>query len=302
MNDKTSLRYLFRSLLFVPGHNEKLIKKAITTDADVLILDLEDSVQPSDLKQNARDLILNMFNDNLFKGKIVFIRVNDRESGHLLKDIHQLSVAGVRGFMYPKAKCSQDIYFIDKLLETIEHEKGIRVGTFKLIPLIETTSSVLQSDSICKASDRIEAIAFGSEDFITDLQSSIDTDLTNLQVPRAIISMAARANNIIPIDTVHIDVHNLEDLEIQINISKKYGFDGMLVLHPKEIPFVHKHYTPSEEEYLNAKELLKMNEQAKKEGRGVAVINGKFIGPPFVLKSKKIIEKYEFLISKGKIL
>jgi len=162
-------KYLLRSLMFVPSHNEKLMTSASKSQADVLLLDIEDSVQPIANKQVARDLVKKFINNGLFKDKIIFPRVNDRESGELLKDIIQLSIEGVHGFMYPKAQLGEDIYFFDKLLETIEYEKGIKIGTFKIIPLIETASAVLNVQDICKASKRVIAIAYGSEDFITDL-------------------------------------------------------------------------------------------------------------------------------------
>ena len=116
---KTNL--LFRSLMFVPGHNIKLLEKSSTSDADVLLLDIEDSVQPKSNKQIARNLILDKIKSGAYNKFHVFPRINDRESGELLKDLTQLTVEGVDGFMYPKSKKREDIYFIDKLLETIEY-------------------------------------------------------------------------------------------------------------------------------------------------------------------------------------
>ncbi len=96
--------YLLRSLLFVPGHNEKLMNSATKSDADVLLLDLEDSVQPKTNKQSARDTIISFVNEKKFSNHYIFPRINDRESGELLKDVDQLTIDGVHGFMYPKSK------------------------------------------------------------------------------------------------------------------------------------------------------------------------------------------------------
>src|SRR5690554_1514449 len=144
--------YLMRSLMFVPAHNEKLMNSAVNINADVLLLDIEDSVQPIENKQKARDTVVQFVKEGKFKGKTLFPRINDRESGQLLKDVTQLMIAGIEGFMYPKAKRGEDIYFFDKLLETLEYEKGITPGTYKIIPLIETASAVLNAEEICKAS------------------------------------------------------------------------------------------------------------------------------------------------------
>lgn len=291
--------YLLRSLMFVPAHNDRLMNSAAKSEADVLLLDIEDSVQPVSNKQSARDNVIKYINEGKFKKHLVFPRINDRESGQLLKDLTQLTIDGVTGFMYPKSYTGQDVYFIDKLLDTIEYEKGIPQGTFKLIPLIETAAAVLNAQDICKASKRVISIAFGCEDFVTDLQGIHDSEGHSINTPRAIIAMAARANNVIPIDTVHIKVHDLVDLERNLIIAKNLGFEGMLALNPKELPLIHKYFSPTDKEVDDAKEMLILAEDAQKRGQGVAVMNGKFIGPPMVIAAKKTLYKKQLIDSKS---
>jgi len=286
--------------MFVPGHNERLLKSAAKSNADVLLLDLEDSVQSAENKQLARELIINFVREQVPKRHLIFPRINDRESGHLLKDVLHLTIEGIDGFMYPKAKRGEDIYFFDKLLETIEYEKDIPLGTFKIIPLIETTGAVLNAQEICQSSKRVIAIAYGCEDFISDLGGIHDPEGQTLFVPRALIAMSARANGIIPIDTVHIKVHDLEDLEKNLVVAKKLGFEGMLVLNPKEIPLVHKYFSPTEDEIREAKEMLYLFENAKRENKGVKVTGGKFIGPPLVAAAKKVLQRQEKIEKWGK--
>jgi citrate lyase subunit beta/citryl-CoA lyase len=283
------MEYLMRSLMFVPGHNERLLASAARSNADVLLLDIEDSVQPNENKQIARDKIKKWVSEGQFKNHKVFPRVNDRESGELLRDVHKLTIEGVDGFMYPKSKTGEDVYFFSKLLETIEYEKGIPVGTFKIIPLIETAAAVLNAQDICKASTRVVAIAYGCEDFITDLGGIHDKEGRSIFTPRALVAMSAKANNVVPIDTVHIKVHDLVDLERNLIVAKELGFEGMLILNPKELPLAHQYFSPSEREVEDAKEMLRMAEEAKMHGQGVAVKNGKFIGPPMVLSAKKML-------------
>lgn len=286
--------YLMRSLMFVPAHNEKLMDSALRRDADVLLLDIEDSVQPVENKQIARDNIEKYVKEGKFKNKIVFPRVNDRESGHLLKDVYQLTLDGIEGFMYPKSKKGEDIYFFGKLLETIEYEKKIPRHTFKIIALIETPGAVLNIQEICTACpERLVAVAFGCEDYITELGGKHDLESQSIFSARSIIAMGAKANNVIPIDTVHIRVHDLEDLERNLIIGRNLGFEGMLVLNPKEIPLVHQYYSPSEEEVAWAAEMLQLSEEAVLQGKGVAVKDGKFIGPPMVKMAKNILKKHQ---------
>ena len=110
--------------------------------------------------------------------------------------------------------------------------------------------------------------------------------------------MAARANNVAPIDTVHIHVHDLEDLEENLRLSKKLGFEGMLVLNPKELPLVHQYFSPSTTEVSEAQEMLELFADAQKNGQGVVIKNGKFIGPPMVIAAKKILHKNNLIQQK----
>lgn len=286
--------YLMRSLMFVPAHNERLMNSATKCGADVLLLDIEDSVQPRENKQLARDKIKAYVSQGRFANSRVFPRVNDRESGELLQDVYQLTIPGVEGFMYPKSQKGEDVYFFGKLLETIEYEKKIPVGTFKIIPLIEMTGAVMNIQEICTACpNRVVAVAFGCEDFVTDLGGEHDLEGTSIFTARAMIAMSAKANGIVPIDTVHIKVHDLEDLEKNLVLSKKLGFEGMLILNPKELPLCHKYYSPSPEEVWWAEEMLRLSEEAVAQGKGVAVKDNKFIGPPMVKMARNILRKSE---------
>ena len=280
--------------MFVPAHNQKLLDSSIKRDADVLLLDIEDSV-PMPEKQQARENIKEFVKRKDLQGKLIFPRVNDRESGELLKDAHQLTIEGVHGFMYPKATKGEDIYFFGKLLETIEYEKGLPIGTFKIIPLIETTGAVMNIQDICTACSRVIAVAFGCEDYVTDLKGKHDAAGQSIFYARNAISNGARACGVIPIDTVHIKVHDLEDLEKNIILAKQLGFEGMLVLNPKELPLVHKYFSPTEEEVAWATEMVMLAEEAVKEGKGVAVKDNKFIGPPMVKMARNILRKCELI-------
>lgn len=290
---------LMRSLMFVPANNTKLLESALRRDADVLLLDIEDSVPPHD-KQLARDNIKEFVTANKDRQLQIFPRVNDRESGELLKDIYQLTIDGVTGFMYPKAKKGEDIYFFGKLLETIEYEKGLPIGSFKIIPLIETSAAVMNIQDICNSCTRVVAVAFGCEDFITDLQGKHDVQGSSIYTARSIIAMGARACGVIPIDTVHIRVHDLEDLERNIILARNLGFEGMLILNPIEIELAHKYFSPSLEEVSWAEDMLKLSKAAVSEGKGVAVKDGKFIGPPMVKMAEGILEKSRLSNNKTK--
>ena len=286
--------YLMRSLMFVPAHNQKLLDSALRRDADALLLDVEDSVPVFD-KQLARDNIKAFVQREDLNGKLIFPRINDRESGELLKDLTQLTIEGVTGFMYPKSTKGEDIYFIGKLLETIEYEKHIPIGTFKIIPLIETAGAIVNIKDICTANERVVAVAFGCEDYVSDIHGRHDEDGNSIFFARNMIVNAARFAGILPIDTVHIKVHDLEDLEKEVKLAKDLGFEGMLVLTPKELPIVHRYFSPSDDEVAWATEMVELAEEAIREGNGVAVKDNKFIGPPMVKMARNILAKHDLI-------
>lgn len=292
-----NFNYLMRSLMFVPAHNQRLLDSAVRRDADVLLLDIEDSVPPCD-KQIARDNIKEFVKRKDVRGRLIFPRINDRESGELLQDLYQLTIDGVTGFMYPKATNGEDIYFVGKLLETIEYEKKFPIGTFKLIPLIETAGAIMHIHEICTACSRVCAVSFGCEDYVTDLKGKHDVEGSSIFFARNMIVNAARATGVIPIDTVHIRVHDLDDLERNLIIAKNLGFEGMLILNPKELPLCHKYFSPSEEEIAWAKEMVSLAAQAQAEGAGVAVKDNKFIGPPMLKMANQILDTHRAIESR----
>ncbi len=285
--------YILRSMLFVPGHNERLLRKAAATNADAVILDMEDSVTPDANKIKARILCSEMIREGIYANKKVFIRLNDVDSEFLADEVKNFAPLDIDGFVFPKTYTAKDIFFIDHLIHIAETEGRLESDRIKLIPIIETCGAVVNLDSICRASERIIAVAFGCEDFITDLRGIHDPDAQSLLYPRAQIAITARSHGIIPIDTVHVDVHNMENLEYNLDIVRKLGFEGMLLLHPKEIEPAHRAFTPSDEDYERAREIVRLTKQAKSQEKGVAVIDGHFIGPPMLKMAMNTIERYE---------
>lgn len=282
--------------MFVPGHNEKLIQSASNSDADVILLDVEDSVLPLENKQIARDVIIKTIEKGTLSKFDVFVRVNEIESGYILKDILQLTVEGIEGFLLSKTNTQNDIIFLDKLLETIELEKGFPIGKFKIIPILETAASIINANEIAKASKRIISMGFGSEDFVSDIEGIRDFD-TNVSInsPRTWVAMIARTHKLIPIDAAYIKVHDLIGLEEHLKIGRTLGYAGMWVLHPKQNELVNKYYSPTNEEIEEANEIMELAAEANKQNKGVAIINGKFIGPPLVVKAKNIIKKKKLI-------
>ncbi len=156
--------------------------------------------------------------------------------------------------------------------------------------MIETGGGILNAREICSGSERVVALGYGSEDFKTDMYIKPDEAGMCMFSPRAMIAFAARSQGVVPIDTPHIDVHDIDGLKKHCADARTLGFGGMQILHPKEIEYVHEFYTPTKEETEYAKEIIRLYEEAELKGVGVAIMNGKFISPPTVKRAYKIIE------------
>lgn len=290
------IKYNFKSLLFVPGHNKDFHIKSSKSNADCILLDLEDSVYPENNKLLARKIILESLNENLFKNHKVFIRINDQTSDYFFQDVSQLSSDMIDGFLLPKTQTAGDVIFFDKLLSIIERDKNLEIGKLKIIPILETAQSIVNADEIAKSSTRIIALGFGSEDFVSDISGIRDFGEDNsIFYPRAKVAIVARANDLIPIDAAYINVHDNLGIEKHLTKGKTLGYEAMWVLNPKQVDIVNRFYSPADEEIANAKKILNLYEQAGANNQGVAIIDGVFIGPPLVIKAKKILERAKLL-------
>lgn len=294
---------LLRSMMFVPGHNEKLIESASKSTADVLIFDLEDSVQPETNKIIARQVIVKNSKLEKFNHFQKFVRLNEIESNFFLQDVLQVTEGNISGFLLSKTNSKEDILYLDNLLTSIERDRGLVNGTFSIIPILESAKSIVNINEIALSSKRIIALGFGSEDYVSDIQGVRDFE-TNVSIhfPRSLVPIVARANGLEAIDAAYIKVHDLEGLEKHLNTGKILGYGGMWILHPKQNDLANKYFAPTAQEYEDAVEFLRLYEEAKKINKGVAIIEGKFVGPPLITKSKDIIARYEMIQQRNKIL
>ncbi len=293
---------LLRSMMFVPGHNEKLIESAAKSTADALIFDLEDSVQPDVNKVLARQVIVKSLSHPKFDRFTKFVRLNEIGKAFFLQDVLQVTEANIDGFLLPKVNTKEEIHYLDNLLTSIERERNLEIGRFSIIPIIESALSIININEIATSSSRIIALAFGSEDYVADIQGVRDFD-TNISIsyPRSLVPIVARAHNLEAIDTVFIKLHNLEGLKKHLEYGKILGYSGMLVVHPMQNDLVNEVFSPTLQEYRDSKNFLRLYAEAQKINKGVAIIEGNFFGPPFIIRSNNIIKRMQ-LIEKRKQL
>jgi len=282
--------WVIRTFLFVPGHIDKMLAKGASSDADCVSLCLEDAV-PKEEKENARKKIREVLKDGVYSKKTVFVRINPIDTGLTLKDLEGVACKELNGFVYPMAYTPDDVRKFDAQLSLIEDRLGLVKGHFSIIVLIETPLAVLNAYEIAKASDRVVGLLFGCEDYMAEMESRYSEKEMSLFVPRSLIAIAARSAGVEAIDTPYVQVHDLEGLKRFATLGRDLGMSGMLVMTPRQIDTAQKCYTPSREEIEYATEVVESAEQARKEGRGIIVVNDKFISPPTLKRVRKLLDR-----------
>lgn len=289
---------LLRNMMYVPAYKEKFIDKSLTAPADAIIYDLEDSV-PAPFKPEARKILNKYIAKGAFKNKKVFVRLNPLESNMLSEDLKYVLHEDIYGFMPSKIYTAADMDYYDKLISQLEAENGIEIGHFKFTPLIETTSAVMDIYNICRQTKRTVAVCFGGEDFLNDLEGLHKEPPRSLEYPRASIAIAARAAGVQPIDTPYLAIHDEEGFIKEESISFEMGFAGVQILSPRQIPLANQCFTPDAEEVKRSEEIVEACRKSSEEGSGVAMYNGKMIGPPMRKRAEKVLEVMERIKNNG---
>jgi len=283
------MKYLFRSMLFVPAYNEKFLDKAAGSEADAIIFDLEDAVPPAKRK-TARDILRKYLANGIFEGRQLFVRINELGSDDLTEDLDLIDGNRILGVVPPKIKDVSEIREISRLLKKCEERDGLKEGTLKLLPMIETAGAVANVLSIARSSERLIALLFGGEDYLDSIWGTHEYSAKVFEMPRAMIVMAARMNGLLPIDTPYLDLKNEAGFMAEERMAYSMGFAGALVVNPIQIPWANRCFQPSEEETMHAKAVLETAKKAKEEGRSVATLEGKVVGPPMLKRANKVME------------
>ncbi len=283
------MKYLLRSMLFVPAYNEKFLDKAAGSKADAIIFDLEDAV-PSEKREAAREILGRYLAEGVFDGRQLFVRINELGSRDLMRDLELIDGNRILGVVPPKIKEVSQIQEISGLLKKCEERDGLKEGTIKLLPMIETAGAVANVQGIAGSSGRIIALLFGGEDYLDSIWGTHEYSAKAFEMPRAMVVMAARMNGLLPIDTPYLDLKNEEGFMAEERMAYSMGFAGALVVNPIQIPWANRCFGPSEEEVAHARAVLETVEKAKEEERSVATLEGKLVGPPMLKRANKVME------------
>jgi citrate lyase subunit beta / citryl-CoA lyase len=277
-------RYLpRRACLSVPGSSEKMLGKAPGLGADMVFLDLEDSVSPLE-KEAARDKVVQAINDNDWGETVLCVRVNAWDTEWTYGDvIHVVENASERldELMLPKVQTAADVHALDLLLTQIEKHTG-RQSHVGIEAQIETAQGLINVEEICAASDRLETIIFGPADFAASTEMPVLTG--GVAIPEypgdhfhyvfSKILMAGRANGLQVIDGPFLKIRELDALREYSMRTRILGYDGKWALHPDQVRVINEVFTPTQEQFDRAVDILDAYEKATMEDRRGAVMFG----------------------------
>ncbi len=280
---------LRRTMLYVPGSNAAMVKDAHIYRSDAIMFDLEDSIDINE-KDSARLLVFNALRTLNFEGTETVVRINGLDTPYGKDDVLAMVNARPNIIRLPKTETAQDIHDVETLVEKEEAAAGIPVGSTGLMAAIESPLGILNAYQIATASPRLIGIAFGAEDYVTNMKTSRSREGKELFFARSQIVTAARAAGIYALDTVFSDLNDEEGFIQEVRMAKQLGFDGKSIISPRQIRPVHDVFQPTEKEILSAIRVMKGITEAKKRNSGVITVDGKMVDKPMVDRAERVIE------------
>lgn len=280
---------VWRSLMYVPINVERFVAKAHTRGADVIQLDLEDSVPPSE-KAHARTLVETVAPQVRKAGADVVVRIN-RPIAMAVRDIECSVVAGVDGLAITKVDSASHLLLLDELVSELEVQRGLPPGKIRFIAMIETAASFLNIGEILRATPRIAAANIGGEDFATDC--NMEPLAETLLYPKQHMVIAASAAGVMPFGFIAsvADYADVDAFTAMVERSRAFGFMGAGCIHPSQVAVVNKAYTPTPAEAAYAQAVVDGYEEAKAQGRASFAIDAKMIDIPVVERAQRLLER-----------
>jgi len=291
-----------RSVLSVPGGNARMIEKALASDADLVMLDLEDATAP-DQKSGARQIVAEAIREREWRGRPKTFRCNGLDTPWMYRDIVEILQAtecGVDRIVLPKAGDAADVRAVSLLLHQLEMEFG-REEAVRLDVQIESARGLVNVEAISSCDQRVVAITFGPGDFA----ASAGYPLTGIGIadrwdavypgdrwhyPMSRISIAAHAAALDAVDGPYAAFRDLDGLQVSANRARALGFDGKWCIHPDQIEIVNEIFTPSFEEIARARAVLRAYREATEAGRGAIAVGSEMIDAANVRMALRILE------------
>ncbi len=285
-----------RSLLFVPGDSDKKQAKALACGADVLILDLEDSVAPA-RKPAAREMTRTWITTAKVQTKrpMLYVRMNALTTPYWQDDLSGVMPAAPDGIMLPKPRSGADVELLAMHLAALEQTFGIAEGTTRILPIAtEVPLSVLQMPSYVGASPRLSALTWGAEDLATEIGASTNrrsdgTFTSPFQLARDLTLFTACAAGVPPLDTVFVNFRDAAGLRREAEAAARDGFTGKLAIHPDQVPVINAAFTPSADDIARARAIKKLFDD--NPGSGALSMDGQMIDIPHLKQAERLLAR-----------
>ncbi len=281
---------LYRSVLYMPGSNERALEKAKGFECDALIFDLEDAVHP-DKKEYARQLATDFVisNRDSYGSKKILIRVNAWDTTWGRDDFCSVSKVTPDGILLPKINSGKDFNkYIDMLKEPLNPK-------IKIWAMVETPSAIINLNEIAGAVQNLEGFVLGTNDLTKDLNITSENSRQALITILSTVNLVAKSNRLVCLDGVYNAFKDLDGLKLECEQGKRFGFDGKTLIHPCQIDTTNAVFSPSEDEVEIAKKYVEAFSNAQNSGSGVAVVNGKIVENLHVEMAKNILHKVELI-------
>lgn len=276
-----------RTMLFMPGNNPGMLVSADNLEADAIIYDLEDAVSTSQ-KDAARDLVASALRTLSYKNSLVTVRINPTDSPYWKDDIRAIIPAGPDGLVIPKSNkdTAKEVFdFIDEFTKENNIENNL-----KYYMLVESARGILELEDIVKQSDRIEGLLLGAEDYSVDMQVKRTEGSEEIAFARYRIVTVAKAYGLNAIDTPFTDIDNMEGLKKDTKFVKTIGFNGRLIVGPRQVFAVNEMFSPTQAEIEDAKVIVSQAEEAERKGLGVFSFRGKMVDKPIITRSENLLK------------
>jgi citrate lyase subunit beta/citryl-CoA lyase len=272
-----------RSVLYMPGANERALEKARTLPADALILDLEDAVAP-DAKTEARQRVCAAVGSGAYGRRELVIRVNGLDTPWHAGDVRAAAEAGPDAVLVPKVNSAADVHAIERMLA----DAGAPDRT-AIWAMVETPVAMLHAESVAAASARLTVLVMGTNDLAKELHAEHVPGRAPLLGALSLALLAARATGKVILDGVYNDVRDLGGFEAECRQGRQLGFDGKTLIHPSQLEPCNRIFAPSGADIGGAREIIDAFERARREGRGVVTVNGRMIENLHVDNARRVL-------------
>ncbi len=281
-----------RSWLFAPGDSDRKMEKAAAGDADIVLLDLEDSVAP-DSKPQARKQVAAMLQGHS-TGDLarLWVRINPLDGDDALADLAAVMASAPGGIMLPKARGSADVATLHRYLEAFEAAHGLVVGKTPVIALVTEVAEAMFTTGQYGGSPRLAAMSWGAEDLADAVGAHANTDADGRYLPpfelaRSLCLLGASAAGVLPIETIYGDFRDEDGLSARAAHVRAMGYRGMLAIHPAQVPVINAAFTPSDAEIADAKAVVAAFD--REPGAGVVALDGKMLDRPHLSRAQQLL-------------